>query len=322
MSLAILNVNREPCGRYSVLESKAGAQLQGTLNLAGEEIETKPMSEEDHIGRSEIAEDTADPARLARLAATLDRSGPPWVGDVLPPLGHWLCFQPDAPQSALGEDGHPLRTGGGLLPEIDLPRRMWAGSRIRFLRDIPMGSPIVRRSTLAASEPKTGRSGRMHFVTVLHEIGTGDGDPAISEEQDLVYREAPAAGAAMERVAIPVEEIDDEKVRQVRPDPVMLFRYSALTFNSHRIHYDEPYATKVENYPGLVVQGPLLATLLMDRLLHEAPGRRVASFSFRASAPLFSGEQARLGCAIDGNEVRLRAVGPYGLCMTAQAECG
>ena len=228
------------------------------------------------VGRQEVQYDIADPQRMLRLAAMLDHDVPPWDPNVLPPLGHWLCFQPQARQSLIGPDGHPLRTDEGLLPNVDLPRRMWAGSRIRFLGDISLGAAIVRTSTLTAATPKSGHSGNMLFVTVRHEIAQAGAEPAIVEEQDIVYRAAVAPGTKVTR---PVTEAGDPDpiTRQIAPDSVMLFRYSALTFNSHRIHYDRAYCCDVEGYPSLVIHGPLLATLLLDHLLRQRPPARVTS---------------------------------------------
>lgn len=270
------------------------------------------------VGRQEVQRDIADPQRMACLAATLDHGVPPWEPNVLPPLGHWLCFLPQACQSLIGPDGHPLRTDGGLLPNVDLPRRMWAGSRIRFLRDIRLQDPIVRTSTLITVTPKSGRSGNMLFVTVRHEIAQAGAEDAIVEEQDIVYRPTLAPGT---RVTRPVNEVGEVDVvtREIVPDPVMLFRYSALTFNSHRIHYDRGYSRDVEGYPSLVVQGPLLATLLLDHLLRHRPSVRVTSYSFRAASPIYEGETITLGLTETDNEVRLRAIGPAGVAMTAVA---
>lgn len=233
------------------------------------------------FGRTEEVEDLASASQLDGLAALLDHQTPPWREGVVPPLGHWLSFLPRARQSDIDVDGHPKR--GGFLPPIELPRRMWAGGRLQFHAPIPVGGAIARRSTIAAVTPKTGASGHMVFVTVRHEILTG-GRVAVTEEQDLVYREPatspPADGPKPEPRPADV-------VRTVTPDPVMLFRFSALTFNSHRIHYDRDYARDEEGYPGLVVHGPLLATMLMDHLLRHRPDADLARFEFRAQRPLF-----------------------------------
>jgi len=234
------------------------------------------------IDRTEEQEDMAAAAPLAGLAALLDHETSPWRAGEVPPLGHWLSFLPRARQSDIDVDGHPRR--GGFLPPIELPRRMWAGGRLQFHGAIPVGAPILRRSTIAAVAPKTGASGEMVFVTVRHEVLAG-GRVAVTEEQDLVYRDAPKGPAPPE--GPPPEPRPADATRTVVPDPVMLFRFSALTFNSHRIHYDRDYAREEEGYPGLVVHGPLLATLLMDHALTSRPGANVARFEFRAQRPLF-----------------------------------
>lgn len=232
------------------------------------------------IGRRETVRDRAAAAPLAGLAALLDRETPPWIADEVPPLAHWLYFPTRARQSELGADGHPKR--GGFLPPVDLPRRMFAGARIEFHAPIMTGAQIERVSTIGDVTAKTGAGGAMVFVGVRHEI-LANGERALSEEQDIVYREAakpvPAPAAPDTRAS--------QLTRTIRPDPVLLFRYSALTFNAHRIHYDRDYCRDVEFYPGLVVQGPLIATLLMDHFLRAHPGTRIARFSFRARRPLF-----------------------------------
>ncbi len=232
------------------------------------------------IGRKETVRDRVTPAPLSGLAALLDHDAPPWIVDEVPPLAHWLYFAPRTRQSELGEDGHPKR--GGFLPPVDLPRRMFAGARIEFHAPIVTGAQLERVSTIADVKAKEGASGTMVFVNVRHEI-LANGVRALSEEQDIVYREvtnpAPAPAAPDTRAS--------EFTRAIRPGPVLLFRYSALTFNAHRIHYDRDYCREVEFYPGLVVQGPLIATLLMDHFLRTHPGTRIARFSFRARRPLF-----------------------------------
>lgn len=271
-----------------------------------------------YVGRREVLRDWSDADRFARLAATLDHVSPPWAPGMVPPLGHWLCFLPRAVQSAIGVDGHPARTDDGLLPNVDLPRRMWAGSRVQFLADVPLDTAIVRTSTLTAATPKQGRSGNMLFVTVRHEVAVEGGAPAIVEEQDIVYREASPAGTPVQRSAVDPGEADPH-VRAITPDPVLLFRYSALTFNAHRIHYDRDYAREEEGYPGLVVHGPLIATLMLDHLL-RVEKKRVLSYSFRASAPAFDGEVLQLGFRRDDDTVQLRAINPAGIGMTGTAE--
>ncbi|HEX6017305.1 MAG TPA: MaoC family dehydratase N-terminal domain-containing protein [Burkholderiaceae bacterium] len=236
------------------------------------------------VGRTEQRSDRIDGAALDALAATLDRDDPPArAGDAVPPLAHWLFFLAAARQSELGADGHPRR--GGFLPPIALPRRMWAGGRLTFQHALQVGDEVVRTSRIVGVDAKSGRSGRLAFVTVRHEIA-GPRGPAIVEEHDIVYRDPPRAAAA-EPAAAPADEAFS---RRIAPDPVLLFRYSALTFNGHRIHYDRRYATEVEGYPGLVVHGPLIATLLVDLLHRERPAAAIRRFAFTARSPLFDGQ--------------------------------
>jgi len=234
------------------------------------------------IGRSEQRTDTITAAPLAALAAALDRDDPaPATGTAVPPLWHWLYFLPIARQSELGPDGHPRR--GGFLPPVELPRRMWAGSRLTFERPLRVGEVATRTSRIDDVTAKDARSGPLVFVTVHHALSTPEGH-AISEAHDIVYRGLPAPGSAATPQRAPT---DETFARTVVPDDVLLFRYSALTFNGHRIHYDRRYVTEVEGYPGLVVHGPLIATLLLDLLGRERPTATVARFDFKAVSPLF-----------------------------------
>lgn len=233
------------------------------------------------IGRTETLTDSAAPAPIRGLAALLDREVDVVQGAATPWLAHWLYFLPTAPQSMIGSDGHPRR--GGFLPPVSLPRRMWAGSRVQFHANLNVGMAISRTSRIADVNVKSGRSGTLVFVKVTHEVRCGD-TLAITEEQDIVYRDAPPPGAAPPQTPAPEGAVWS---REIKPDPVLLFRYSALTFNAHRIHYDRPYATQVEHYPALVVHGPLIATLLLDLVRRSLPDARVVRFSFRAVAPLF-----------------------------------
>jgi len=204
---------------------------------------------------------------VTALSATLDRDAtPPRPGDALPPLWHWLYFLPAARQSALGEDGHPAR--GGFLPPVPLPRRMWAGGRFTFHRPLRVEEAISRTSTVQDVTVKPGRNGPLCFVLVRHEIA-GENGLALIEEHDIVYRDLPRPGEA----AVPKPARDDAVWHtDIRPDDVLLFRYSALTFNSHRIHYDRRYVTQTEGYPGLIVHGPLIATLLMEFAVSKSAG--------------------------------------------------
>lgn len=233
------------------------------------------------IGKTEVREDSIALAPLTGLAATLDHAQSPRLGDPVPPLGHWLYFLPTARQSLLDRDGHPRR--GDLLPPVPLPRRMWAGSTVEFRGPIRIGQSVTRRSRIEGVSCKRGRSGTLVFVKVANEIATPEG-LAIVETQDLVYREAASATDA----APPLKPAprDEAWSRTIEPSPALLFRYSALTFNAHRIHYDLPYAREVEHYPGLVVHGPLSATLLMELLRENQPKGELRTFTFRAVCPL------------------------------------
>ena len=234
------------------------------------------------IGRQETLNDRATLFPVAALSATLDRDDKaPAEGDVLPPLWHWLYVLPTARQSELGPDGHPKR--GGFLPPVPLPRRMWAGGRLEFLAPLHLGEKIQRISTIKDVTLKSGRSGQMVFVLVRHEIH-GENGLALTEEHDIVYRDPPAVSEAP---AVPRAAPGNPAwQREIVPDDVMLFRYSALTFNGHRIHYDRRYVTGEEGYPGLIVHGPLIATLLCD-LARRNNGQTMRSFRFRAVKPIF-----------------------------------
>jgi 3-methylfumaryl-CoA hydratase len=235
------------------------------------------------LGRSEQRTDMVCAAPLNAWAATLDRDDPEAMpGSDVPPLAHWLFFLPLARQSQIGADGHPTR--GGFLPPIPLPRRMWAGSRLQFHHALQVGDEISRTSRITRIDAKSGRSGALAFVMVRHEIANARG-VAIVDEHDIVYRGAPQPGVPAP--APPLAPSDESFSRRIVPDPVLLFRYSALTFNGHRIHYDRSYVTEVEGYPGLIVHGPLIATLLMDLLRRERPTARVQRFAFTAKSPLF-----------------------------------
>jgi 3-methylfumaryl-CoA hydratase len=259
------------------------------------------------IGKSEEVADTVNPTPYGALAATLDRpSERPPAGTPLPPLWHWLYFLPLHLQSEIGPDGHARR--GGFLPPVLLPRRMWAGSQFEFHAPLRVGDEIRRVSTIEGVTEKSGRTGRLVFVKVRHEVRRSDErEIALTEFHDIVYREAPKP----DDVAPPPRAAPTSSPWERRwlPDDVLLFRYSALTFNGHRIHYDRRYATRIEHYPGLVVHGPLIATLLLDLLRHQWPDADVARYEFRAVRPLFDTHQFFV-CGEpqqDGKTVRLWA---------------
>ncbi|MGF6999339.1 FAS1-like dehydratase domain-containing protein [Paraburkholderia sp. GAS32] len=271
------------------------------------------------VGRTETRAEWLAPTPATLLAATLDHPEiPTGVGNPLPALFQWLYFLPAFRQSQIDADGHPVR--GGLLPPVPLPRRMWAASTIDFKRALTIGDTVTRRTELSAVNLKQGRSGPLVFVTLRAIFIDGQGREAIDESQELVYRHQPAPGdpPLPSRVA----PCDESWSRTVVPDPTLLFRYSALTFNSHRIHYDVDYARNTERYPALVVHGPLSITLLLDLLQRELPGRKVTHLSFRALSPLFEGTAVDL-CGrpeLDGKTVRLWTRDAHGaLCTEAIA---
>lgn len=241
-------------------------------------------------------------------------------GDSLPRLWHWFFFLPRASMSQIGVDGHPKR--GGFLPPITLPRRMFAGGRLYFHNSLIIGQPAIRHGEVIAVKEKKGGTGTLVFVTVRYRIVQG-GQLCIEEEQDIVYR-----GSSGEKIPAPMPKQDAPYnvvgawVKTITPSPVLLFRFSAITFNSHRIHYDRPYAIHEENYPGLVVHGPLTATFLLD-LVRRNTERKILSYAFRGRAPLFDQHPFHLVGRLIENKVELEAQGPDGsVCMTAAAELG
>jgi 3-methylfumaryl-CoA hydratase len=235
------------------------------------------------VGRTQTVEDFAAPFPPRALIATLDSGdATPKIGDPLPPAWHWLYFLETAPASQIGPDGHAKR--GPFLPPVPLPRRMWAGSRLKFPGVINIGDLIQRRSEIIAVEPKTGGTGDMVFVTVQHRISAA-GVIATIEEHDIVYRQAAKPG---DKAVTPKPAATNSLWRKaVTPDPVLLFRFSALTFNGHRIHYDLPYVTQEEGYPGLIVHGPLMGLMMLELARRSNPTRKVAAYEFRALSPVF-----------------------------------
>ena len=237
------------------------------------------------IGKTEVATQCAELWPVCGLYAVLDKAPAPIIGDPLPPCGHWLYFTPMVGQSKIGFDGHPER--GDFLPPIAVPRRMWAASDISFHAPIRLGDDLEKSARIADVSLKEGATGALVFVTVENEYRVA-GMLALSEKQSLVYRDHPKPDEAPPPPrAAPAEA---EWSEMIEPDPVMLFRYSAITFNGHRIHYDHPYVTGEEGYPNIIVQGQLIATLLLDTFATRNPDSEPKRFSFRAMKPLFSGE--------------------------------
>lgn len=236
------------------------------------------------VGRTETVEDWITPSRVAAWHATLDHAEAlPRQGEPAPLGIHWTLAPRVVRESELGADGHAKR--GGFLPPVPLPRRLWAGSRVALYESLRVGDRVERASEIMAVHEKKGRESPLVFVTVRHRFRTDTGI-AIEEEQDLVYREAATSNARVERRddgggAAPAWR------HTVRPTETLLFRYSALTFNTHRIHYDRRYATDVEGYAGLVVHGPLIATLMLSFLQAQVSPRFVERFQFKAIRPTF-----------------------------------
>ncbi len=261
------------------------------------------------VGKTITEQDELWLAPARGMAALLDRSPERLErGAALPWGWHWLYFHPTSPQSELAHDGHARR--GDFLPPVPLPRRMWVGGRIQFLRPLFLGEPVERRSTIASVREKEGRSGRLLFVSVRHVISR-EGEPAIEEEQELVYRDAAKPGEPRAGGEPPPPDCHWRDT--VRTDSVLLFRFSALTFNGHRIHYDHPYATAVEGYPALLVHAPLTALLLLDLVVRHNAGRRPAAFHYRAEGPLYCGEAVALsGRSDERGESEVWAAAPDG----------
>ena len=269
------------------------------------------------IGRQEIVEDSLCLGPAAALAATLDQPMAPQAGDALPPLWHWIYFLNYHRHSELAADGHMKR--GGFVPPVQLPRRMFAGAKLTFLNPLTLGEPARRVSTIRDLTPKKGRTGDLVFLRIHHEM-IGPRGPAIIEEQDIVYREAPKPGPDGERSAPAKIQLKAEWSREVQVDEALLFRYSALIFNAHRIHYDRPYATEHEGYAGLVVHGQLVATMLAE-LVKANVNAPLKAFSFRAMQPVLDIAPFLICGARDGVRVSLWAEDNTGaLAMEAEAE--
>lgn len=267
------------------------------------------------IGRTQEQSDVLTPGLLQRFCATIDSD---MTDDIAPQGIHWCLCLPEAATEELGDDGHPKR--GGFMPPIPLPRRMWAASDVTFHAPLSSGVEIFRRSTITEIVEKQGSSGPLVFVTIEHET-SAVGALAVSERQSVVYREAATAVAPTTHSDDAVDLSNWPIHRHVTPSEPLLFRYSALTFNSHRIHYDQPYATGIEGYRGLVVHGPLMATLLLDLAAREFGANMLNRFSMRAQTPAFAGEPLHLVGKAKDDIVSLMVLGSNGqTILSAQAE--
>lgn len=277
------------------------------------------------IGREDRSQDILAPAMARRWLATLDL---PSRDDGPMPQGvHWCLGLPETPSARLGPDGHPLRDGGDdtFLPPVTAPRRMWAGSACTFLHPLEIGAEISRTSRIEAIEEKQGSSGPLTFVTLRHETAAG-GIPALVEQQTLVYRDPPPPGSPPAPPP-PAEARFDESgwdaVQRIVPDLPLLFRYSALTFNTHRIHYDADYVRDVERYRGAVVHGPLMATLLLQLAQERFGDNALARFSFRGLSPAVVDEALVLALRGTATAIELGVFAADGRpVMKADAACG
>lgn len=267
------------------------------------------------VGRKHEQSDVLTPALLQRFRATLDSRE---TSEVAPQGIHWCLCLPEAATDELGPDGHPKR--GDFMPPVPLPRRMWASSNVKFHVPLKSGMAISRRSTISNIAEKQGASGPLVFVTIDHETWA-EGVMAVSERQSVVYRDAPTA-AAPTPLNQGIADLSAWPIcRNIIPSAPLLFRYSALTFNSHRIHYDQPYATSVEGYRGVVVHGPLIASMLLDLAAQEFGQNALMRFSMRAVTPAFAGKPLHLVASVDGCVVSLAALANDGqTIMSAEAE--
>jgi len=266
---------------------------------------------------SEIATSLITPNPVIAMAATLDHPTSAQIGAPLPELWHWLYFWPLTPQADLLPDGHAEK---GPIPDFGLPRRMFAGTRATFHAPVKIGQTVSRRTRVADVTEKSGKNGRLVFVKLKHELHDQSGQLLLDEERDIVFREPPRPGAPQpepqSEAAAPVWH------RQIVPTEALLFRYSALTFNSHRIHFDHPYTTQVEGYPGLIVHGPLIATLLVDLVRRSVAGAKLRTVSLKAIRPTFLGHHFTVcGRPLDnGKDLELWAKDHDGyVTMTAKA---
>lgn len=266
------------------------------------------------IGKSRNDEDLISVRQARLMAATVDFPHPERIraGQVLPPLWHWVYFLDAVAPSELGRDGHPAR--GGFLPPVPLPNRMWAGGRISLPHPVILDAPLRKESRILQVEHKQGRSGELVFVTVLHELKDRNGILCIREEHDIVYKSAAVPGSPP-----PAEVPQGALTRSYTPSSTELFRYSALTFNGHRIHYDQDYCREVEGYRNLVIHGPLVATMLAN-FAEEVSGKQLVEFSYRGLSPAILGDTITQHASTDGPRIDLGAVlNGQIACMKAEA---
>lgn len=270
------------------------------------------------VGKQETKEDDISLFPAQALAAALNNDDIPQKGDALPPFWEWLYFLPTPRGDATGADGHPDK--GGFLPPVPLPRRMWAAGEVECHRPLLIGKPATRLSTIESVELKSGSTGTLVFVNVRHDISQ-EGVLCISQVQNIVYREQPTERAELPPGKSAPAELDFMQL--VKPDPVLLFRYSALTYNGHRIHYDRNYAVEEELYPALVVHGPLLVTLLLELKRHHFAKLAMKSFKFRAVRPTFDTAAFSVSVKKSENQLALWSADESGsVCMTIQAILG
>ena len=267
------------------------------------------------IGRQMVQRDRLTPALLQRFRSTIDSAE---SGEIAPQAIHWVLCTPEATTAQLGIDGHPQRSDSpdSFFPPVPHPRRMWASSKVEFISPISVNAEIERVSTIASINEKTGSTGSLVFVDVEH--GTkADGILAINERQTLVYREANTAKPAPAPEAIDIDYSEWDFHRTLVPNEALLFRFSAITFNTHRIHYDAPYAINEEGYRGLVVHGPLTSSLLLDLAARQFGANAVRNFAFRAQSPAFAGEPLHLVGRREGDALTLVALNPAGQTVVA-----
>ncbi len=255
------------------------------------------------IGKTLVDEDDIALRHARLMAATVDLPDPTRIqeGAALPPLWHWIYFLEGLPPGELGRDGHPAR--GGFLPPVPLPNRMWAGGRVKFLKPVPIGSRVRKVSSILKVDHKVGRSGDLVFVTVLHELKSLGDELLVREEHDIVYKSATGSAAPQANVA---EAGPAPFSKSFTPTSTTLFRYSALTFNGHRIHYDLDYCRNIEGYSNLVIHGPLNATLLAG-FAEEIGGKTLREFNYRGLSPALLGETITFSAQTNGDRLQLAA---------------